>query len=54
MEEEIDTMYRVEAMTGVRPEVTRLDIEAIQEGRHPQTDLRSVGAAWSSYPFPAS
>ena len=46
MEKEIRTMYRVEEMTGVAPSIRRLDVEAIQEGRHDVTDLLSSGLAW--------
>ena len=54
MEEEIASMYRVEAMTGVPPAITRLDVEAIQEGNYVSGDLCSMGAAWIDHPFPAS
>ena len=46
MEEEIRTMYRVKAMTGIDPTITRLTVEAIQEGKHSIQKLTSVGLAW--------
>ena len=46
MEEEIRTMYRIEAITGVAPSFRRLDVEAIQEGHHEIKDLLSRGLAW--------
>jgi hypothetical protein len=46
MEEEIRTMYRVKAMTGVDPIIHRFDVEAIQEGDHAIDKLTSVGLAW--------
>ena len=48
MEKEIRTMYRVEAMTGVAPEILTLDVEAIQEGHHDVADLLSIGLAWQA------
>ena len=45
LEEEVRTMYRVEAMTGVAPAVCRYEVEAIQEGRHSGRDLLSAGLA---------
>ena len=46
MEEEIRTMYRVKAITGVNPSIHRLDVEAIQEGAHSIENLTSMGLAW--------
>lgn len=46
MEEEIRTMYRVKSMTGVDPTITRLDVEAIQEGDHSIESLTTMGLAW--------
>ncbi len=46
MEAEIQTMYRVKAMTGVDPTIHRFDVEAIQEGDHAIEILTSVGLAW--------
>lgn len=46
MEEEIRTMYRVKAMTGIDPTITRLTVEAIQEGTHSVQKLTSIGLAW--------
>lgn len=46
MEEEIRTMYRVEAMTGVAPTIHRLNVEAIQEGDYSIEKLTSMGLAW--------
>ena len=46
MEEEIQTMYRVKAMTGVDPTIHRFDVEAIQEGDHTIEKLTSMGLAW--------
>ena len=48
MEEEIRTMYRVKAMTGVDPTITRLNIEAIQEGKHNIEKLTTIGLAWKN------
>ena len=48
MEQEIATMYRVERMTGVKPQVQRLDVEAIQRGGSSVTDLLSQGLAWKA------
>jgi Putative mono-oxygenase ydhR len=48
MEEEIRTMYRVKAMTGMDPIVQRWDVEAIQQGLHSVTDLKSTGLAWDA------
>jgi hypothetical protein len=48
MEEEIRTMYRVKAMTDVDPTITRLNIEAIQEGKHNITKLTAIGLAWKN------
>jgi hypothetical protein len=48
MEEEIRTMYRVKAMTGVDPTITRLSIEAIQEGKHHMKKLTEIGLAWKN------
>lgn len=39
-------MYRVKAMTGIDPTITRLTVEAIQEGKHSIQKLTSVGLAW--------
>jgi hypothetical protein len=47
MEEEIRTMYRVKSMTGVAPTITRLSVEAIQEGNHSIEKLTSMGLAWT-------
>ncbi len=47
MEEEIRTMYRVKSMTGIDPTITRLDVEAIQEGDHSIEKLTSMGLAWA-------
>ncbi len=46
MEEEIRTMYRVKAMTGVDPTIHRFDVEAIQEGDHSIEKLTTMGLAW--------
>lgn len=46
MEEEIRTMYRVKAMTGVDPAIHRFDVEAIQEGDHSIEKLTTMGLAW--------
>lgn len=46
MEEEIRTMYRVKSMTGVDPTITRLNVEAIQEGHHQVKKLTEIGLAW--------
>jgi hypothetical protein len=48
MEQEIATMYRVERMTGVKPQVQRLDVEAVQRGGSSITDLLSQGLAWTA------
>ncbi len=52
MEQEIASMHRVEDMTGVAPRVTRLDVEAVQEGIHSATDLRSIGLARADHRLP--
>jgi len=46
MEEEIQTMYRVKAMTGVDPTIHKFNIEAIQQGDHTIENLTSMGLAW--------
>ena len=46
MEEELRTMSRVKAMTGVDPSVTKLNIEAIQEGKHNINKLKEIGLGW--------
>jgi len=46
MEEEIRTMYRVKAMTGIAPTIHRFDVEAIQEGDHSIEKLAATGLAW--------
>jgi len=46
MEEEIRTMYRVKAMTGIDPTIHKFDVEAIQEGDHSIEKLTSMGLAW--------
>lgn len=46
MEEEIRIMYRVKSMTGVDPTITRLNVEAIQEGQHQVKRLTKMGLAW--------
>ena len=46
MEEEIRTMYRVKAMTGVDPAIHSFDVEAIQEGDHSIENLTAMGLAW--------
>lgn len=48
MEEEIRTMYRVKAMTDVDPTITRLNIEAMQEGNHHIEKLTKIGLAWEN------
>ena len=48
LEEEVRTMRRVEAMTGVAPAIHRFEVEAIQEGRHSGQDLLRAGLAWAS------
>ena len=48
MEREIATMYRVERMTGIKPQVQRLDVEAVQRGGSSVTDLLSQGLAWNA------
>ena len=48
MEEEIRTMYRVKAMTGVDPTITRLNVEALQEGKHHIETLTTIGSAWKN------
>ena len=48
MEEEIRTMYRVKSMTGVDPTITKLNIEAIQEGNHTIEKLTEIGLAWKN------
>jgi len=48
MEEEIRTMYRVKAITGVDPTITRLNIEAIQEGKYNIKKLTEIGLAWKN------
>ncbi|MBI4823613.1 MAG: YdhR family protein [Nitrospirae bacterium] len=45
-EEEIRTMYRVKAMTGIDPTIHQFDVEAIQEGLHSIEKLTSMGLAW--------
>ena len=46
MEEEIRTMYRVKAMTGIDPTINKYQIEAIQEGDTNVDNLTSIGLAW--------
>lgn len=46
MEEELKTMYRVKSITGIDPTITRLNIEAIQEGNHNIEKLTEIGSAW--------
>ena len=46
MEEEIRTMYRIKSMTGIDPTITRLNVEAIQEGKHRIENLTNMGLAW--------
>lgn len=48
MEDELKTMYRVKSITGVDPTITRLNIEAIQEGNHHIKELTKIGLAWKS------
>jgi hypothetical protein len=48
MEEEVSTMYRVKAMTGVDPSIAKYDIEALQEGKHNVKKLTEIGLAWNS------
>ena len=43
--EEVDTMGRVEAMTGVAPAVSIYEVEAVQEGAFSIHDLTTVGLA---------
>src|SRR4030042_136074 len=43
MEEEIRTMYRVKAMTGVDPSINEFAVEAIQEGDHSLEKLTTKG-----------
>lgn len=43
--EEVDTMGRVEAMTGVAPSVGIYEVEAVQEGAFSIDDLTTVGLA---------
>jgi hypothetical protein len=44
-EQELATMGRVQAMTGVAPRIDRFDVEAVQEGDHTLGDLRQAGLA---------
>jgi len=48
MEEEIKTMYRVKSMTGIEPTITKLNIEALQEGNHSIENLTELGLAWGN------
>ena len=43
--DEVDTMGRVEAMTGVAPTVSIHEVEAVQEGAFSIDDLTTVGLA---------
>ncbi len=43
--DEVETMGRVEAMTGVAPVVSIYEVEAVQEGAHSVDDLTTVGLA---------
>jgi Putative mono-oxygenase ydhR len=44
-EQELATMGRVQAMTGVAPRIDRFDVEAVQEGDYSLGDLRRAGLA---------
>ncbi|MBN2547236.1 MAG: YdhR family protein [Spirochaetes bacterium] len=46
MDEEIRTMYRVKAMTGVDPSISKYNVEAIQEGDNNIEKLTAIGLAW--------
>ncbi len=48
MEEEISTMYRVKAMTGIDPSIVKYNVEAIQKGDHNIEELTSIGLAWEN------
>ncbi len=48
MEEEIRTMHRVKSMTGIDPTITKLNIEAIQEGKHNIKKLTEIGLIWGN------
>ena len=50
MEEEIRTMYKIKSMTGVDAAITRLRVEAIQEGDHSVNELTAAGLAWENHP----
>jgi trans-2,3-dihydro-3-hydroxyanthranilate isomerase len=49
LEHEVRTMGRVEAMTGVAPQVYRFEVEAVQEGSHSGPDLLAVGLAMAAH-----
>ncbi len=48
MEEELRTMYRIKSMTNIDPTIERLNIEAIQEGKHHIEKLTEIGLAWKN------
>ncbi len=48
MEEELRTMYRIKSMTGIDPTIERLNIEAIQEGKHNIEKLTEIGLVWKN------
>ncbi len=48
MEEEIKTMYRVKAITGIDPSITKYNIEAIQEGDSNIKNITEIGLAWQN------
>lgn len=45
LQEEVDTMGRVQAMTGAAPTVSIYEVEAVQEGAFSTDDLTIVGLA---------
>jgi hypothetical protein len=39
-------MYRLKSITGVKPAITRLHGEAMQEARHTIEKLTEIGSPW--------
>ena len=51
-EDEISSMHRVEEITGVEPQVWRLDLEAAQRGSHDAGELTLLGHAFEEFGLP--
>lgn len=53
-EAEIGSLGRVEEMTGVAPQIQRLDLEAAQVGDHKDTPITTLGFAFRELSKPRS